>query len=78
MSFRDGFWNFICEHRHYLWLLLMVLLFFLILNVYSLAFGDRGSAAWVVAQLNLVLILGTGAVAGGMYWICTRQARSRY
>lgn len=78
MSRRDDFWVYICDRRHYLWLLLMVLLFFLILDAYALAFGDPGSAAWVVAQLNLALILGTGAVAGGMYWKCARAARKRY
>lgn len=78
MSRRDDFWEFFCDRRHYLWLLLMVLLFFLILDLYALVFGDPGSAAWVVAQLNLILIVGTGAVAGGMYWNCVRRANKRY
>lgn len=78
MSWGEDFWNFVCERRHYLWLLLMMLLFFLILDAYALAFGDPQSASWVVAQLNLILILVTGAIAGGMYWKCHQRAQSRY
>lgn len=78
MSRRDDFWEYVCDRRHYLWLLLMVMLFFFILTLFSFVFGDPSAASRVVAQVNLILILATSAVAGGMYLKCVRRARSRY
>lgn len=78
MSRFEPFWDYICERREYLWLLLMALLFFLILTSFTFVFGEPGSESWVVAQLNVIIILATGAVAGGMYWKCVKRARKRY
>ena len=78
MSRRDDFWDYVCDRRHYLWLLLMVLLFFFLLTLFTFAFGDPGTSSWVIAQLNVILILGTAVVAGGMYWKCVKRSRQRY
>lgn len=73
MTRGDAFWSVVCDYRQHLWLLLMFLLFLLVLTALSFLFGELGTASYTIAVVNLLLILGVGSVAGGMYWYCGRR-----
>lgn len=74
----EAFWDVMCDFRDYLWIGIMVLIFFLILTIISLAWGDPGTASYNIALLNLAMILGAGAVMGWMFWVCQQRRTKEY
>lgn len=74
----EKFWTVMCDYRDFLWLGVMVLIFLFILNVISLLWVRPGSASFVVAIINTVMLVLAGGVVGGMYWTCMRRQTDVY
>lgn len=74
----EAFWDVACDFRQHIWLGVKFCLFLFVLGVVSVVLAEPGSASAFLAQVNLVLILLLGTVAGGMYWVCVRRERKAY
>jgi hypothetical protein len=67
MSWRDDFWSLVYDSRTYFRMLLAVLAFMLLLTAVAFLLGQPGTASYVLAYVNLILIVGCGVVAVAMY-----------
>lgn len=77
MSWRDDFWSLVYNSRTYFRMLLAVLAFMLLLTGVAFLFGQPGTASYVLAYVNLILIVGCGVVAVAMYrYAVWRQMKS--
>lgn len=68
MSWIDGFWARVYDHRQYGWLLFVLLVFLLLLTGISLLFGRPGTASYTISIVNLSLILSVGLLVGSLFW----------
>lgn len=73
----DPFWDQMCPYRDYIWLGVMVMLFLLILSIMSLLLAPRGTASFLVAAWNFLMVLVVGSLMLGMYRYCLRYERSK-
>lgn len=63
-----------CEQRTQLPLLLAVVIVMGVLLAFSLIFLQPGTAAYVIALVDAILVAGCLVVFGGAYWYCTQRA----
>lgn len=73
MARLEPFWKVACDFRDYMWLGLSVLFFLFILTVVGLVLAPPGTASELISYVNLSIVLTTGAVVGGMYWVCVQR-----
>ena len=64
----------VCEQRNQLPLMLAVVIVMGLLLAFSLLFLQPGTAAYVIALVDAILLGGCLIVFGGAYWYCTRRA----
>ncbi|MBV0902945.1 hypothetical protein [Haloarcula salina] len=69
----EKFWSVICDYEGLLRLVLTFLVFMLLLTFLTLLFGTPGTGSYVIAVVNLVLILLFGSVVGVLYVGCIRR-----
>lgn len=74
----DPFWDQMCQYKDFVWLGVMVMLFLLVLTLMSLLFARPGSASFLVAAGNFVLVVVVGGVMLVMYRICLGYERSSH
>ncbi|AZQ15409.1 MULTISPECIES: hypothetical protein [Halorubrum] len=74
MSLRESFLDVVCEQRNQLPLMLAVVIVMGVLLGFSLLFLEPGTAAYVIALIDAILVVGALVVFGGAYWLCTRRA----
>lgn len=67
MSWIEGFWVHVYDHRQYGWLLFVLLVFFLLLTAVSLLFGQPGTTSYTLSLVNLGLILFVGLLVGTLF-----------
>ncbi|MFC6975242.1 hypothetical protein ACFQL1_12240 [Halomicroarcula sp. GCM10025709] len=63
-----------CEQRNQIPLLLAVVLVMGFLLAFSFLFLQPGTAAYVIALVDLILVVGCLVTFGGTYWYCTKRA----
>lgn len=63
----------LCDYQRLLWVLLTFLVFLLLLTLPALLFGQPGTESYVIAVVDLVLILGFGGVVLTLYVQCARH-----
>jgi membrane protein YdbS with pleckstrin-like domain len=77
MSWRDDFWSLVYDSRSYFRILLATLTFMLLLTAVSFLLGQPGTASYVLAYVNLILIVGCGVITTAMYrYAVWRQTNS--
>lgn len=64
----------VCEQRNQLPLLLAVVMVMGVLVGFSLLFLEPGTAAYVIALVDVILVVACFVVFSGAYWYCTRRA----
>lgn len=74
MSLRESFLDVVCEQRNQLPLMLAVVIVMGVLLGFSLLFLEPGTAAYVIALIDAILVVVALVVFGGAYWLCTRRA----
>ncbi|WP_153554264.1 hypothetical protein [Halomicrobium sp. LC1Hm] len=74
MAFREIVMDAACEQRNQIPLLLAVVIVVGLLLAFSFLFLQPGSAAYVIALVDLLLVVGCLVVFGGTYWYCTKRA----
>lgn len=66
----------LCDYQELLWVLLTFLVFMLLLTTVSLVLGEPGTESYIIAIVDLVLILGFGGVVVSLYTTCARKDES--
>jgi len=74
MGYRDALVDAVCEQRDQIPLLLAVVIVMGLLLGFSFLFVQPGTAAYVIALVDLILVVGCLVVFGGTYWYCTKRA----
>lgn len=74
MALRETLVDAVCEQRNQLPLMLAVVIVMGFLLAFSLLFLQPGTAAYVIALVDAILVGGCLVVFGGAYWYCTRRA----
>ncbi|SDF71833.1 hypothetical protein SAMN04488067_107136 [Halorubrum xinjiangense] len=74
MALREAIVDAVCEQRTQLPLLLAVVIVMGVLLAFSLIFLQPGTAAYVIALVDAILVVGCLVVFGGAYWYCTQRA----
>ncbi|MDS0282725.1 hypothetical protein [Haloarcula onubensis] len=74
MGFRAALLDGVCEQRNQIPLLLAVVIVMGLLLAFSLLFVQPGTAAYVIALVDLLLVVGCLVTFGGTYWYCTKRA----
>ncbi|WP_254521998.1 hypothetical protein [Natrinema caseinilyticum] len=74
MRFREVLMDAVCEQRDQIPLLLAVVTVMGILLAFSFLFLQSGTAAYVIALVDLLLVVGSLVTFGGTYWYCTKRA----
>lgn len=74
MGFRVALMDAVCEQRDRIPLLLAVVIVMGLLLGFSFLFVQPGTAAYVIALVDLLLVVGALVTFGGTYWYCTRRA----
>lgn len=64
----------VCEQRDQIPLLLAVVTVMGLLLAFSFLFLQPGTAAYVIALVDLLLVVGCLVTFGGTYWYCTKRA----
>jgi hypothetical protein len=64
----------VCEQRDQIPLLLAVVIVMGLLLGFSFLFVQPGTAAYVIALVDLILVVGSLVVFGGTYCYCTKRA----
>jgi hypothetical protein len=74
MGFREALMDGICGQRNKLPLLLAVATVMGVLLAFSFLFLEPGTAAYVIALVDLLLVVGCLVAFGSTYWYCTKRA----
>lgn len=74
MGTREAAVDSVCDQRNQIPLLLAVVIVMGVLLAFSFLFLEPGTAAYVIALVDAILV-GVGLVVlGGSYWYCTKRA----
>lgn len=74
MGIRETVFDTVCEQRDLLPLFMAVVSVMGVLLAFSLLSLSPGSAAYAIALVDAVLVVGLLVLFGGTYWYCTAQA----
>lgn len=74
MALKDTAVDAVCEQRDQLPLLLAVVIVMGLLLGFSFLFLQPGTAAYVIALVDLILVAVGLVTFGGTYWYCTKRA----
>ena len=74
MGFREALIEGVCGQRNKIPLLLAVAIVMGVLLAFSFLFLQPGTAAYVIALVDLLLVVGCLVVFGSTYWYCTKRA----
>ncbi|WP_435074343.1 hypothetical protein [Halorubrum sp. HHNYT27] len=74
MTLRETLLDAVCEQRNQMPLLLAVVIVMGLLLAFSLLFLEPGTAAYVIALIDAILVVGCLVVFSVAYWYCTRRA----
>ncbi|WP_193565108.1 hypothetical protein [Natronorubrum aibiense] len=74
MTISEAFMDAVCEQRNNIPLLLAVVIVMGLLLAFSFLFLQPGTAAYVIALVDLILVVGCLVTFGGTYWYCTKRA----
>lgn len=74
MALKDAVLDAACDQRNQLPLLLAVVIVMGLLLAFSLLFLQPGTAGYVIALVDLILVVGSLVTFGGTYWYCTKRA----
>jgi len=74
MGFREALMDGVCGQRNKIPLLLAVAIVMGLLLAFSFLFLQPGTAAYVIALVDLLLVVGCLVVFGSTYWYCTKRA----
>ena len=74
MALREALIDGICEQRNKIPLLLAVVIVMGLLLAFSFLFVQPGTASYVIAVVDLLLVGGCLVVFGCTYWYCTKRA----
>ena len=74
MAVTEALVNGICEQRNKIPLLLAVVIVMGFLLAFSFLFVEPGTAAFVIAVVDSLLVVGCLVVFGSTYWYCTKRA----
>lgn len=77
MSFRETFFDAVCEQRNQIPVMLAVVIVMGLLLAFSLLFVEPGTASYVIALVDAILVVGCLVVFGGAYWYCTKRAMEK-
>ncbi|KZX49077.1 MULTISPECIES: hypothetical protein [Haloarcula] len=69
----EKFWSVVCDYEGLLRFVLTFLVFMLVLTSLTLLFGEPGTGSYVIAVVNLVMILFFGSIVGALYVGCIRR-----
>ena len=64
----------VCEQRNQIPLLLAVVLVMGLLLAFSFLFLEPGTAGYVIALVDAIIVGGCLVTFVGVYWYCTKQA----
>lgn len=73
MSYRDELWTTLCDSVEFLKIMLMLMILFGLLTLYSLVFGEPGTGPYALALINFAIAI---VAIGGLiflYWRCTQR-----
>ncbi|MFB6074995.1 MAG: hypothetical protein ABEJ89_08290 [Haloarculaceae archaeon] len=76
MAWSDDFWSLVCGFRRQMVVVLYFLVVLLVLTGFTLALGNPESASYMLALIDVALIVIVGGVIGAVYWQCQRRADS--
>jgi len=74
MGLKEALVDGVCEQRNKIPLLLAVVIVMGLLLAFSFLFLEPGTAAYVIALVDLLLVVGCLIVFGSTYWYCTKRA----
>ncbi|WP_236035680.1 hypothetical protein [Haloarcula rubra] len=74
MALKEYLLDAACEQRNQIPLMLAVVLVMGVLLAFSFLFLQPGTAAYVIALVDLILVVGCLVTFGGTYWYCTKRA----
>ncbi|MFC5368956.1 hypothetical protein [Salinirubrum litoreum] len=74
MGLREVAVDGVCEQRNQIPLLLAVVLVMGVLLAFSFLFLEPGTAGYVIALVDAILVGGCLVTFVGVYWYCTKQA----
>jgi len=74
MTLKEALVDGVCEQRNKIPLLLAVVIVMGLLLAFSFLFLEPGTAAYVIALVDLLLVVGCLLVFGSTYWYCTKRA----
>jgi len=70
---RDRFWHLACSATPALIYLVALIVLLLLLTLITLLFGTPGTGYYAIAQINLVLGVGTATAAGYVFYRCKQR-----
>lgn len=73
MSYRDELWTTLCDSIEFLKLMMMLMILFGILTLYSLIVGDPGTGPYALALINLGIAIFAIAGMIFLYWRCRQR-----
>ena len=74
MAFTETLLTAVCKQRSQMPLLLAVVIVMGLLLGFSFLFLQPGTAGYVIALVDLLLVVGCLVTFGVTYWYCTKQA----
>lgn len=74
----EAFWEEACEYRMYMWMGVMLMIFFLVLEVISFLLVEPWTGSFWIAVFNFGLTVTVGGVVGWMFWTCKERAERYY
>ena len=69
----EDFWDFVCNHRHYLQAGFLFAILLLLFTVVSLFLGKPGSVSYTLAIVDLILVAVLIVITLGPLWVCVRR-----
>jgi hypothetical protein len=74
MTKRNPVLDAICSQRDHIPLVLAVIILMGLLLIFPFVFLESGSASYVIAVIDVILVTASLLFFGTMYWYCTRRA----